>query len=67
MTDMMMCDAKGCDLSKRCYRHADSGTESDKYRQSYWLRNDDSPIDDDCPQFWERTLLVASIHDGSMP
>jgi hypothetical protein len=67
MPDIMMCDDPICPLSKRCYRHSDSGTRADPYRQTYWLREDGSPRGDDCPNFWERTTLVAAAHDVSLP
>ena len=65
MPDIMMCAAAECPKSSTCYRHADSGTKPCEFRQSFWWRQSDSPVGDDCPQYWGRTPLVAAAHDGS--
>jgi hypothetical protein len=67
MPDIMMCNAEQCDLSATCYRHPDSGTNPDPYRQSWWYRQDDSPVGKECPQHWKTTPLVRAAHDGSTP
>ena len=52
MPDIMMCGADACPKSSTCYRHEDSGTRPDKYAQTFWLREPQSPTGDDCPHFW---------------
>ena len=54
MPDIAMCRAGNCPLSTKCYRHEDSGTVPDKYRQSYVILADDDPVGYDCDLFWER-------------
>lgn len=65
MADIMMCDALHCEKSKQCYRHKDSGTQANQYLQTYWLRDEQSPVGDDCDQFWKVTPLVKEAHDGT--
>jgi hypothetical protein len=67
MPDIMMCAAFACELSRSCYRHKNSGTKADRYRQSYWAREDGDPTGDECPHYWKATALVKVVHDGSMP
>lgn len=67
MPDIMMCMAEDCSVSTKCYRHPNSGTKPDEYRQSWWWRKDDSPTGPDCHAFWEATPLVRADHDGSTP
>lgn len=46
MSDITMCEGKGCDLKSTCYRYkADPG-----YRQSYFI---DSPIEDGQCDYYE--------------
>jgi hypothetical protein len=47
MPDITMCTAKNCDKSAACYRHEDSGTEPNPYRQSY---SDFNP--ENCGHYW---------------
>lgn len=69
MPDIWMCDSKKCPLSRTCYRHKDSGTVPDEYRQAYFvLGREGSPSEDGgCEYFVRRTPLVAAAHDGSLP
>jgi hypothetical protein len=66
MPDIMMCMASGCPKSKLCRRHSDSGTRASEYMQAFWLREDDSPIGDACPNFWRSASAEASIQ-GEKP
>lgn len=63
MPDISMCAAKGCALSKQCYRHKDSGTKPNEY-QAYFMPSDDR-LGNDCDMFWARTAEVAAAHDGT--
>lgn len=50
MSDITMCDAVGCALKQRCYRH--TATPS-TYRQSYFVK---PPVSDDgesCEHVWD--------------
>ena len=66
MPDIMMCDARNCPKSATCYRSADSGTTANEYRQTFWLRDDNSPVGEDCKNYWKVTPAVKAAHDGSM-
>lgn len=61
MPDIMMCEATGCHLSKQCRRHEGSGTIPDDRRQSYWMRDDESPVGDACGNYWERLPPPPSV------
>lgn len=60
MPDIMMCEAPLCPLSRTCYRHADSGTRPSQHQQSYWMRDDSSPVGKDCHNYWRR-----GVDDGT--
>ncbi len=53
MPDIMMCSAEVCDRSKICRRHKDSGTVPDPLWQSWWIRDEQSPTGDACPNYWD--------------
>jgi hypothetical protein len=65
MPDIMMCDAKGCERSPECYRHADSGTVANEYRQTFWLRDASSPVGGACKNFVQASPAVRAAHDGT--
>lgn len=67
MPDIMMCDAANCPKAAQCYRHPASGTKAHEYRQTWWLRDADSPVGDDCDNFWQTSASVKLAHDGSLP
>lgn len=50
MPDISMCDVKDCPKSGECYRHKDSGTKPNQYRQAYFVmrESDERP----CENFW---------------
>lgn len=35
MPDISMCQHPTCRMRRQCYRHADSGTQPSRYRQTY--------------------------------
>lgn len=51
MPDITMCAANNCKLSSKCYRHKDSGTKPNPFRQSY----SDFGWQKPCKQFWDRS------------
>jgi hypothetical protein len=50
MPDISMCAVKDCPKSRECYRHRESGTKPNEYRQSYFMRPDD--YKGPCEHFW---------------
>lgn len=62
MADIMMCEAANCPLSKQCCRHEDSGTVPGGWRQSYWMRDDKSPVGD----AWALLYLSYPIMDHTI-
>lgn len=62
MPDISMCAATGCPKSRQCYRHEDSGTVPNEWRQSYIMGEPNG----DCRNFWQVSALVKSAHDGTM-
>ena len=67
MPDIMMCDAEECPKARQCCRHQASGTKPSQPMQSWWLRDADSPLGDDCDNFWRVDASVKAAHHGSMP
>ena len=69
MPDVTMCGSEKCPKATRCYYNPRSGTQPDKYRQSFFvLGQERSPSEtDDCHYFRERTPLMAAAHDETMP
>jgi hypothetical protein len=61
MPDIMMCLADNCCVSNKCYRHSDSGTKPDTHRQSFWLRDGQSPVGPECPNYWPSSSLSAKL------
>jgi len=49
MPDITLCNNQDCPLSKKCYRHEDSGTKPSEYWQSY---ADFEYTEDGCEDFW---------------
>lgn len=48
--DITMCNVIYCDFKKKCYRHAESGTKPNEYRQSYFVFPNDYFVrkEEDC-------------------
>ena len=53
MPDISMCDVNDCPLSKRCYRHEDSGTKP--VNNQLYVYFADGRRGEDCDMFKERT------------
>lgn len=54
MPDISMCNTQHCELSKKCYRHEDSGTEPNGKYQSWGCFQKNHDTGKDCPYFWTR-------------
>lgn len=65
MPDITMCQKVDCPVSGKCYRHSDSGTVANEFRQAYAVWPDDHEGGEDCSLFWKRTAQVAAAHDGT--
>lgn len=66
MPDISMCAHRNCPLRHNCYRHADSGTKPNPYRQSYAVYT--PTIDEDgkvgCDDYWPRRDDHADQQQG---